>query len=122
MKLRDYQVSAIEQIDEHIRQGKKKILYYATMGAGKTESSAAFIKRCLDYEYPCVFIVRGRDLVNNAADRFKKRGLDFSVAMAGDWRFDLKKLLQICSVDTLKSRSIYPHSDKHCVVFLDECF
>lgn len=122
MKLRDYQVSAIEQIDEHIRNGKKRILLCASPGAGKTNLSASFIRRCLDYDYPCVFIVRGRDLVNNAADRFKSLGLDFSVAMAGDWRFDLKKLLQICSVDTLKSRSIFPHSDKPCVIFLDECF
>ena len=94
MKLRDYQVSAIEQIDEHIRNGKKRILLCASPGAGKTNLSAAFIRRCLDYDYPCVFIVRGRELVFNAADRFKSLGLDFSVAMAGDWRFDLKKLLQ----------------------------
>ena len=122
MKLRQYQIDGIAQIDEHIRNGKKRILLCATMGAGKTELAAAFIKRCLDYDFPCMLVVRGRELVNNAADRFISRGLDVSVAMAGDWRFDLKKNLQVCSVDTLNSRSVYPFKDKKCIIFLDECF
>ena len=120
MKLRPYQVSAIEQIDEHIRNGKKRILLCATMGAGKTTVSAAFIKRCLDYDFPCVFVVRGRELVKNAVDRFNDYGLDLSVAMAGDWRYDPRKLLQVCSIDTMKARSIYPFKGKRCVIFLDE--
>lgn len=78
------------------------------------------IKRSVDYGFPVVFVVRRRELVKNASRRFTKNGIDHSVYMAGSWQFDGKKLVQVCSADTLTARSKYPYSEGGCLLILDE--
>jgi superfamily II DNA or RNA helicase len=43
MKLRDYQEDLIEKVREQFRQGKKAVVLYAPVGAGKTEISIAML-------------------------------------------------------------------------------
>ena len=85
-----------------------------------TEISAAMIKRALEYKFPNLFVVRGRNLVNNAVDRFEERGLPISVGMAGDYRYRKSNFLQVCSVDTMTSRGLYPFKGERVLIFLDE--
>jgi superfamily II DNA or RNA helicase len=40
--------------------------------------------------------------------------------MAGHYRYNQKKLIQVCSIDTLKARKNWPHKDKQPLIFLDE--
>jgi len=120
VKLRDYQVDAINQIDAELRKGNKRILLCASPGLGKTTIAAFMIERALKYNMPCLFIVRGRDLVYNASDRFREMKIDHSLYISGDWRFDPKKLVQTTSIDTMFARNTYPHSGSSPLVFLDE--
>lgn len=118
--LRDYQELGVQQIDIEFRKGNKKVLLVASPGAGKTEMAGWMLMRALGYKFPSMFVVRGRDLVNNASKRFDKNGIDHSVFMAGNWRMDDKKLLQVCSIDTMLARKKFIFNDQNVLIFLDE--
>ncbi|MEY3787134.1 MAG: hypothetical protein RIQ94_176 [Pseudomonadota bacterium] len=120
INLRPYQEMAIAQLDNEFRKGNRKVILWALMGAGKTTIMAWLIKRAVEYDYPVVFVVRGRELVKNASETLDRYKIQHSINMAGHWRYDSKKLVQICSIDTLKRRKNYPHTDREPLIFLDE--
>lgn len=118
--LRDYQQLGIDMIDVEFKKGNRKVLLVASPGAGKTEIAGSMLQRSLRYKFPSLFIVRGRDLVNNASKRFDKNKIDHSVFMAGNWRRDAAKTIQVCSVDTMTARKEWPFQGKSMIIFLDE--
>jgi len=122
IQLRHYQQAMIDQLDEKLRQGKKRLLMCSAAGSGKTETMGAMIQRSVKHNFPVLFVVRRRELVKNASRRFTKNGIDHSVFMAGNWKFDPKKLVQVCSIDTLRARKSYPFNEGGCLVIIDECF
>lgn len=81
---------------------------------------ASMIQTAVKHNFPVVFVVRRRELVKNASRRFHKNGIDHSVFMSGVWNFDPKKLVQICSADTLNARNQYPYTEGGCLLMLDE--
>ena len=119
IKLRDYQSDAIESFYIKWRT-KRKIVLWMNMGAGKSEIAAYLAQDCLQDGMPMVMVVRGRELVKNLSERLDKYKINHSVFMAGHHRLDKSKLIQICSIDTMKSRDGFPFSDRQCVVLLDE--
>jgi len=120
VKLRNYQEMAIAQLDDEFRKGNRRVILWAIMGAGKTTIATWLIARAVQYDFPVIFIVRGRELVKNASETLDKYKIAHSINMAGHWRYDQKKIVQVCSVDTLKSRKNYPFTDKEPLIFLDE--
>lgn len=120
IKLRDYQSEAIEAI--YIKwKTKRKLILWSMMGSGKSEMASYIAQECLSDKMPVVMVVRGRELVKNLSERLDKYKIPHSVHMAGHYRFDRSKLIQVCSIDTMISRNDYPYSDQKCVVILDEC-
>lgn len=119
IKLREYQSDAINSI-YHKWKTKKNIILWSQMGSGKSEMAAYIAQDCLKDGMPVVMVVRGRELVKNLSLRLDKYKIDHSIHMAGHYRFDRTKLIQVCSIDTMKSRNDYPYSDRKCVVILDE--
>lgn len=121
IQLRSYQNTAIAMIDEEFKKGNRRVLLSASPGLGKTETSCWMIVRALSYKYPSMFVVRGRDLVNNASKRMDKNNIDHSVFMSKNWRRDVNKLIQVCSVDTMLARKEFPFKNrKGVLIFLDE--
>lgn len=121
MKLRDYQADAVAQIYSDFK-AHRKILLYMMMGSGKSEVAAYITRDALEDGVPVVMVVRGRELVENLSKRLLKYKIDHSVFMADHYRYDPRKLVQVCSIDTLNSRKRYPFVDRQCLVVLDECF
>lgn len=121
IKLRPYQSEAIEIIYSKWRS-KRKLILWMQMGGGKSETASYIVQDCMKDNMPCVLIVRGRELVKNLSERLDKYKIDHSVHMAGHYRFNRSKPIQVCSIDTMMSRNDYPYSDRQCVVILDECF
>lgn len=119
IELRPYQNDAVESIYLKWRS-KRKLILWAQMGSGKSEIAAYMAQDCLSDGMPMVMVVRGRELVKNLSERLDKYKIPHSVHMAGHHRFDRSKLIQVCSIDTMKSRNDYPYSDRKCVVILDE--
>lgn len=120
LQLRDYQDKAIAMIDIEFKKGNKKVLLVASPGAGKSEMAIYLMRRALQYKFPSLFVVRGRDLVTNISDRMDKNKLDHSVFMSKNWRFDRKKLVQAASIDTMFARSDFPFKDQNVLIILDE--
>ncbi len=118
--LRPYQQEAVDMIDECFRTNKRRVILWAQMGAGKSEIACHMVKRCVDYNFPAVLVVRGRELVKNLSQRLDNWKIPHSVYMADHYRYDRKKLVQVCSIDTLKSRKDFPFKDRECLMILDE--
>lgn len=89
-------------------------------GSGKSECAAYLAQEAAKDSLPVVMVVRGRELVKNLSERLDRYGIDHSVFMAGHHRLDKTKLIQICSVDTMKSRGKFPFSERQALVILDE--
>lgn len=119
IKLRDYQEDGIAQIYNKWKD-KKRLILWAQMGAGKSEMAAYLAQDAISDNMPVVMVVRGRELVKNLSLRLDKYKIDHSVFMAGNPRLNKSKLIQICSIDTMKSRNEFPFCDRQCVVILDE--
>lgn len=119
-QLRNYQQTGIEEIFHHFQSGNNNVILFAAPGAGKSEMGAYLARDCLKNNFPCVFVVRGRELVKNLSQRLSKYQIDHSVYMAGHPRLNKAKLIQVCSIDTLSARSTFPFADQECLLVLDE--
>jgi superfamily II DNA or RNA helicase len=115
--LRDYQEKALGEILGLFRQGEKRVLLQMPTGAGKTAIFTWILKKCAELERNCVMTVRGRSLVDQAAYRLSLLGVDHSVFMSDDKRFDANKFVQVASIDTCIRRNKFP---KATTVIVDE--
>ena len=115
--LRPYQVDALDQIKSHYRRGNKKVLLHLSTGSGKTVIFSHVMRESALKAKRSIMVVRGRHLVNQAADRLLKAGIYFGVHMAGHKLHRPLAPIQICSVDTLRARNIRPPAD---IVIIDE--
>jgi len=119
-KDRDYQNLAHRQIVALFKESMKLLLVMPT-GSGKSKTAVSFIRKHLRH-FNWVIAVRTCELVEQLADDFKFFQLPYSVLMADDKRYDETKSIQICSIDTMQARGIYPHlhAKKDVVFIIDE--
>lgn len=120
IKLRDYQEKGITDL-YHKWKFVKRLILWSQMGSGKSEMASYIAQEACNDDLPVIMIVRGRELVKNLSNRLDKYNIDHSVFMAGHYKMDRKKLIQICSIDTMISRKDFINSDKQCLLILDEC-
>lgn len=122
MKLRDYQEKGIGMLYRNIASGITDNIFWLQTGGGKSVVFSKVISDILSGGGYVPFVVKRRALIHQASTHFDRWGLDHGVYMANHPRYWPRKRLQVCSVDTLSSRSIYPHSDKdNSVLIIDEC-
>lgn len=115
--LRDYQVKAVDEIRKHFKLGRKKVLLHMATGAGKTVIFSHIMKSTALKGKRVGMIVRGRKLVDQCHKRLQRENVPHGVMMAGHWNYKPNEPIQICSVDTLRSRGLYPPFD---LIVLDE--
>lgn len=115
----DYQVGVMAKAI----LAKRGILHIATNG-GKTEI-ACLISQCL--RLPTLFLVPGKDLLHQTADRFMHRlGLDNQeVGVIGDGRWQVGDWITIATVASLhanlKKQKCQDLLDQTQLLFADEC-
>ena len=107
-------------IVDGFKQGLKILLLMST-GAGKSKTAISFIDKYKDY-YIFIIVVRRRILVDQLEDDLKLFNLDYGVFMSMSDKYDPKKSIQLCSIDTIGSRQFFPHlfSFKDIVLIVDE--
>lgn len=115
--LRDYQQKAVEEIRTHYKRGIKKVMLHMATGSGKTVIFSHVMKSTALKGKKVGMIVRGRKLVDQCHKRLLREGVSHGVMMAGHWNNRPNELIQICSVDTLRARKLYPEFD---LIVLDE--
>lgn len=112
--LRDYQIRAVSEIRSKFINGYKKVMLVAPVGSGKTVIFSHIMQRYAEQNRPCIMVVRGRQLVDQTSERLT---IDHGVLMANHPKFKKDALINICSIDTLNSRNIYPRAE---LVIIDE--
>jgi superfamily II DNA or RNA helicase len=115
--LRPYQIAAIFEIRELIRQGKKNICVCAPTGAGKTRIAACIIYLAKKKGSRSAFVVDRVNLVDQTSVTFDEYKIDHGVMQASHWRFRPYERAQICSAQTLARRR-WPDAD---MIVVDEC-
>jgi DNA repair protein RadD len=121
MDLRPYQSDGIQAIREHFRAGLRKVLLWLATGGGKTHCFSYMMIEAAAKGRPCLMIVRGRKLVDQASKRLDREGIhDHGVMMAGHWRLKPTMPIQICSIDTLIARNWRPFKGQKPLIVIDE--
>ena len=139
MKLRPYQLAAVDDVRKHLRAGVRRVLLVAPTGAGKTVIASHIVEASVALGNRVLFMAHRRELIGQA---FRKllgctcsagyehdslmrdptcRGdgmprAQVGVVMASDRRRNPGAVVQVASVDTLRNRA-KPAAD---LVIIDE--
>lgn len=109
MKLRDYQVRAIDLVRAEYRRGRRAVLLVLPTGAGKTATASQLIAWAVARGRRCLFLVHRREIVLDTHRRLVAAGVACGVVMAGEASVDAP--VQVCSVQTLTAREQHPPAD-----------
>jgi superfamily II DNA or RNA helicase len=116
VELRPYQVEAIEATRRAAAQGS--VILQLPTGSGKTVIAGDIVKRALAKGKRVAFLVPYISLIDQTWQSFYKQGIkDIGVIQADHQLYDLDATCQVCSVETLSRRKIYPDVD---LVIVDE--
>lgn len=118
-ELWDHQQRGIDDLRASIAQGVRRIVLQAPTGAGKTLLAAAIADGAIRKGNRLAFVVNAIGLIDQTVEAFYAEGIrDIGVIQADHHMTDWAKPIQVCSIQTLKSRSAYPEAK---IVVLDEC-
>lgn len=115
--LRPYQQKAVDEIRAIYASGVKKALLHLATGGGKTVIFCHVLKSLQSKGKKGIMVVRGRHLVDQGSQRLAREGVEHGVMMAGHWRNFSDMDVQVCSIDTLRARSLAPEAD---LIVIDE--
>jgi DNA repair protein RadD len=106
---RFYQVDTVERVRRVLadliqRRLEKWVILQAATGAGKTVMAAMLIKGCADKGKRCLFLAPSRELIHQCSDKLSRFDVEHGIIMAGHG-YNLDKLVQVASKDTLISRA-----------------
>lgn len=118
-ELRDYQVAGLEALRQTIRQGVKRIVLALPTRAGKTRCAAEIAAGALAKGNKLAFCVPRISLVDQTVEEFYQEDVrDVGVIQANHSLTDWSKPIQVCSIDTIRSKGVFPEAS---VVIIDEC-
>lgn len=118
-ELWEHQANGLLALRQSVAQGVRRIVVQAPTGSGKTVMAAAVADGAIRKGNRMAFVVNAIGLIDQTVEAFYSEGIrEVGVIQADHWRTDWSKPVQVCSIQTLKSRSAYP--DARVVVF-DEC-
>lgn len=106
--LRDYQLSALNQIRETIRDGKRKILLVSPTGSGKTVTASEIIRSTVDKGRRALFLAHRKELIEQCSSKLDEFGVDHGVIKSGHPRKNRQLPVQVASIQTLIRREHWP--------------
>jgi DNA repair protein RadD len=117
-ELRPYQLQALSDIRDSLRSGIRRLMVQAATGAGKTKLAAAMVDSALSRGNRMAFVVPSISLIDQTVESFWNEGIrDVGVIQASHNLTDWSKPVQVCSIQTVRSRGVFPQSN---AVIFDE--
>lgn len=114
-----HQAEGIKALRQSIAQGVRRIACQAPTGAGKTLMAAAIAEGAISKGNRMAFVVPSIGLIDQAVEAFYAEGIrEVGVIQGNHERTNWSKPVQVCSIQTLRSRNTYPEAK---VVVIDEC-
>lgn len=102
--LRDYQMDAVEQARQCIRDGAKNVLIVAPTGSGKTVIASHLIEESVSKGKRSAFVIDRLSLLGQTSETFDRYGIDHGVIQSSHWRWKPHLPVQICSIQTVAKR------------------
>lgn len=113
-KARDYQQFALDETRRHFLEGVNDVMIVSPTATGKGFLITELARGCQQKGRNFLFVVRGRNLVDQTFKMFTREGLDCGVYMANHWAAKPMAKVQIASLDTIKSRGLDREFDLTC--------
>jgi superfamily II DNA or RNA helicase len=107
----------LDEIRGEFAAGRKKLLLHLATGGGKTVVFSEILKGAYEKGSHALVCVRGRKIVDQAHKRLERENVPHGVMMNGHKAYRPSEKIQVCSIDTVMSRSIRPRAD---IVVVDE--
>ena len=117
INLRDYQSSIVEKARAALRRSRR-VLLQAPTGAGKTALASYIANETAKRGSSVWFICHRAELIAQTSATFSKFGIAHGYIASG-LPEDRRKLVQVCSIDTLKNRIVA--TDEPRLLIFDEC-
>src|SRR4051794_4145510 len=99
--LRPHQTRILEQIDQAIGDGSRRIMVQLPTGGGKTIIGAAIAGKIMDAGQRAIFTVPALSLVDQTVEKFYREGIyDVGVIQADHILTNYARPIQVASVQT----------------------
>ena len=107
MKLRDYQLNVINEYEQKITAGIRRIIIVAPTGAGKTVIAAEIIRRGSAEYNRVLFIAHRNELLTQARDKLKSFDIIAGIIKAGREKDARPQaIVQVAGIQTLHARAV----------------
>src|SRR5262249_23728063 len=108
------QVRLLEQIDDAIAEGCKRLVAQAPTGFGKTLTSAHRLRLLQDAGRRALFIVPALSLIDQTVEKLYDEGVrDVGVIQANHPQTNYARPIQVASVQSLQRREMPPADEIH---------
>ena len=125
MQLHPFQTNIVDEFEQKVAAGIRRIIIACATGGGKTVIASEIIKRAVAQSKRVVFIAHRNELLSQAHDKLQRFGIDAGIVKAGrDKDLRPQALVQVCGIQTLHARAIRAKSMELPpaeIVFVDEC-
>jgi superfamily II DNA or RNA helicase len=109
-ELRPYQLEVLEQIEQAIAAGQRRILVTLPTGAGKTVCAADIIRRFNERGLFSLFLAHRREIIGQTSQRLTEHGMPLGAhgIIMAERMCDLRPQarIQVASIDTLHARGV----------------
>jgi len=118
LKLRDYQLQAIDMLRQGFAAGHRAQILYLGTGGGKTETSIAMLDAARKKGSRAAIILDRIVLCDQTSKRLDRYSIDHGVLQSGHWRYRPHEHIQVCSAQTIEKRGSFPGLT---LLVVDEC-
>lgn len=118
--LRSYQQEAVDRIRHAFASGFRRVLFTLPTGGGKTVIFSHIAQQAAARGKSICVLVHRQELVDQASRSLTDLGIDHGI-IAGGYRPDLKKPVQVASVNTLARRLRLIDPSRFALLIVDEC-
>jgi DNA repair protein RadD len=107
IELHPFQRDAVDQIEREISAERRRLLYVAPTGAGKTVVGAEIINRAVERHQRVLVIAHRREIITQTRDKLIANGVNPGIVLAG-FEDELRPYanVQVAGIQTLHARAI----------------